>query len=350
MTALDNPATPPAGPGPGGPNPGPLLQLGTGFQASKVLLSAVELGVFGALGGGPRTAAELQEGLGLHPRSALDFLDALVALGMLEREGDRYANTPTTGAFLDPAAASYVGGFLEMANSRLYGFWDRLTEALRTGEPQNEAREGRDFFAELYTDDAALRDFLDGMAASMQFVAGPLAALVPWDRYASFVDVGGASGALATRLLGAHPHLTGTVFDLPPVGPHVRERAEAGGVGDRLGFVGGDFFADPLPAADVVVLGHVLHDWGLDHKKALVEAAHEALPAGGALVAYDAMVDDDRRHNVFSFLMSLNMLIETPGGFEYRAADLAAWCTEAGFSQVDVVDMPGPDTLVVATK
>jgi SAM-dependent methyltransferase len=237
-----------------------------------------------------------------------------------------------------------------MANSRLYPFWGRLTEALQTGLPQNEAREGRDFFGELYADPDALGEFLEGMAGSMQFVAGPLSMLIPWDRFASFVDVGGASGALAERMLQAHAHLSGTVFDLPPVEPYVAQRAEAGELAERLSFVGGDFFADPLPSADVLLMGHVLHDWDLDEKRALVRSAYAALDDGGVLAVYDAMVDDDRRANVFSLLLSLNMLIETPGGFEYRAADLCEWATEAGFSRTEVIDMPGPDTLVLAHK
>ena len=123
-----------------------ILQLGLGFWASKTLLSAVELGVFTELGHGPLSADDLIARLGLHRRSAYDFLDALVALGMLERGSGRYANTPATDLFLDRNKQAYVGGMLEMANARLYPFWAGLTDALKTGQPQNEVKRGGDFF------------------------------------------------------------------------------------------------------------------------------------------------------------------------------------------------------------
>src|SRR5262245_25732199 len=145
--------------------PDRILQLGLGFWGPKVLLSAVELGVFTELARGPADLAALTRRLGLHPRSARDFFDALVALGVLERKGDHYANTAETDFFLDRAKPSYVGGLLEMANARLYGFWGHLTEALRTGRQQNESRTdpGASPFQALYADPARLRSFLQGM-------------------------------------------------------------------------------------------------------------------------------------------------------------------------------------------
>jgi hypothetical protein len=126
--------------------PDSILQLGLAFWGSKTLLSAVELGVFTELAHRPLKAHILIERLRLHQRGARDFLDALVALGMLDRDGDIYRNTPATALFLDRNKPSYVGGLLEMANARLYPFWGNLTEALRTGEPQNELKRGENFF------------------------------------------------------------------------------------------------------------------------------------------------------------------------------------------------------------
>src|SRR5262249_59682382 len=103
------------------------------------------------------------------------------------------------------------------------------------------------------------------------------------------------------------------------------------GLGERLSFTAGDFFTDPLPPADVLVMGHILHDWNLDEKRLLLRKAYDALPKGGALIVYDAIIDDGRRSNTFGLLMSLNMLIETPGGFDYTGADCRAWMRQAGF-------------------
>ena len=327
------------------------MQLGLGFWASKTLLSAVELGVFTDLAAhGPCDGGTLRERLGLHERSARDFLDALVALGMLEREGGRYANTAATDLFLDAHKPTYMGGLLEMANARLYEFWGGLTEGLRTGEPQNEAKTGGDFFAALYADPARLRQFAHAMSAISFGAAQAMAERFPWERHSTVVDIGCAEGAVPTQIALRHEHITGGGFDLPVLGPIFEEHVAAFGLGDRLRFHGGDFFADPLPRADVLVMGHILHDWSLDEKKVLLRKAYDALPEGGALIVYEAIIDDERRQNAFGLLMSLNMLIETPAGFDFTAADCRGWMEEVGFVDVRAEPLAGPDSMVVATK
>ncbi len=337
------------------PNPAPLtpdriMQLGFGYMASKTLLSAVELGVFTELAKGPLAAESLQERLGLHPRSARDFFDALVALGMLERHNGEYSNSPETDQYLDRAKASYAGGLLEMFSRRLYGFWDALPEALRTGQLQNEAKAGGDFFAALYADPVALAGFARAMTGISLASAYAIARQFPWPKYQRFVDVGAAEGGLAVAIAQAHPHLTGIGFDLPPLRPIFEPYVRAAGLTERVQFQAGDFFTDPLPAADVLVMGHTLHDWGLEDKRTLLAKAYAALPAGGALVVYETIIDPDRRENVVGLLMSLNMLIETPAGFDYTGPDCAGWMTEAGFRETRVEHLAGPESMVVGIK
>ena len=330
--------------------PDAILQLGLAFWGSKTLLSAVELGVFSELGRGPLRADVLIEKVRLNRRAARDFLDALVALGMLKRDGDVYSNTPASGLFLDRDKPSYVGGLLEMANARLYPFWGSLTAALRTGEPQNELKHGESFFAKLYAEPEQLAGFLRSMTGLSTGAARAMAEKFPWREYQTFADLGTAQGALPAQVAIAHPHLEGIGFDLPPVGPHFEAYVSGQGLSHRLSFQGGDFFTDPLPTADVLVMGHVIHDWDLDQKRALIRKAYDALPAGGALIVYDAIIDDDRRQNAFGLLMSLNMLIETPGGADYTGAECAAWMREAGFRQTRVEHLLGPDSMVVGIK
>jgi hypothetical protein len=331
--------------------PDAIMQLGLGFWGSKTLLSAVELGVFSELANeGSLEGEALRERLGLHPRSATDFFDALVALGMLEREDGRYANTPATELFLDRAKPSYIGGILEMNNARLYGFWGSLTEGLRTGAPQSEVKEGENFFEVLYADPDRLAQFARAMSAISGGAAQMIAAKFPWRDHSSVIDVGCAEGAVPVQIALAHEHVTGGGFDLPAMGP-IFDRYVAGfGLAERLSFNAGDFFADPLPEADVLVMGHILHDWDLDEKRTLLRKAHDALPDGGALIVYDAIIDDERRSNAFGLLMSLNMLIETPGGFDYTSADCRAWMQEAGFRDSYVEPLVGPDSMVVGIK
>lgn len=331
-------------------SPAKIMQLGVGFWGSKALLSAIELGLFTVLARGPRDAETLRLQLGLHPRSARDFFDALVALGMLKRTGTRYANTPETALFLDRNKSTYVGGILEMANARLYRFWGSLTEGLRTGKAQNEAKTGEDFFGTLYADPRRLEGFLKAMTGLSIGTARVIAKKVPWRQYRTFVDVGCAQGGVAVEIASAHKHLTGMGMDLPVVQPIFEAYAKTRGVDSRLRFVPGDFFKEPLPQADVIIMGHILHDWNLDEKMMLLRKAHAALPPKGALIVHEALIDDARKRNAFGLLMSLNMLIETHGGFDFTGADCRKWMKEAGFSRSRVEPLSGPDSMVIGFR
>lgn len=332
-------------------NPEKILQTGLAFWPSKVLLSAIEMELFTELAHGPEKFNSLSGRLGLHPRSALDFLDTLVALGFLQRTGDQYANTPETDLFLDRKKPSYIGGMLEMANHRLYPFWGHLTEALRTGQPQNEIKSGGPgLFEALYADPARLKEFLSAMTGISHAANMAIARKFPWKDYGTFVDVGTAQGDLAAQIALANPHLRGHGFDLPEVAPIFEEYATAVGVADRLSFVPGDFFKDDLPRMDVITMGHILHDWDLPTKKMLVKKVYDAIPAGGAFIVYESIIDDDRKQNAFGLMMSLNMLIETPGGFDYTGADCQGWMKEAGFSSTRVEHLVGPDSMVIGIK
>src|SRR3954468_7606266 len=245
-------------------SPEKILQLGSAFWASKTLLSAIELGVFTRLAAeGPLDLPRLREALGVHERSARDFFDALVALGMLQRLPDGlYANTPETELYLDHNKPSYCGGMLEMMNARLYRFWGHLTEALQTGLPQNESRHGEpDLFGVLYQDPARLELFLSAMTGLSRPTARAIATAFPWHEHNSFADIGCAQGGLTAELARAHPHLTGYGYDLPAVRPVFERYIRQHELEGRVIFKSGDFFKDPLPKVDVLVMGHILHDW-----------------------------------------------------------------------------------------
>lgn len=333
------------------PNIDHIMQVGMGFWASKTLLSAVEMGLFTELAKHPENLSTLQGKVGLHPRSARDFLDALVALGFLKRKDGKYSNTPATNLFLDREKPSYIGGMLEMANHRLYPFWNHLTTALRTGAAQNESKGGgRAFFEVIYADPAQLRGFLRSMTGLSTQANRVIAKKFPFKNYRTVADLGTAQGDLLVQVALANPHIVGTGTDLVEVAPVFSEYVAANGLSSRVSFQPGSFFKDPLPKADVLMMGHILHDWNLDEKKFLIGKAFAALPRGGALIIYDSIIDDDRSQNVFGLLMSLNMLIDSHGGFDYTGTDCAGWLKAAGFGETRVEHLIGSDSMVVGIK
>ena len=336
-------------------DPSHIMQTSSAFWASKVLLTAVELKVFTVLAREPLTAEQLGATLGLHPRGTYDFFDALVALKFLERDGDgaqgRYSNTPETAAFLDQNSATYIGGLAEMLNARLFGFWNNLGVALKTGKPQNEIKDGgAGMFEALYADEARLGQFLDAMTGFQAANFAQLAEKFDFSKYKTVSDIGGAL-ALLSRVVGSrHPHLQLTSFDLPAVAPLARKHIEAAGMSGRITAASGDFFADDLPKADVVTMGNILHDWNLPKKKILIAKAYAALPPGGAFIAIENVIDDARRENAFGLLMSLNMLIEFGDAFDYTGADFRSWCSEAGFKRFETIALAGPTSASIAYK
>ena len=337
------------------PDVAPILQTAFGFWSSKVLLSAVELGLFTRLGNRRLVAAELGKELELHPRGTYDFFDALVALGFLAREGDgpqaKYHNNQMGLVYLDRSSPRYVGGILEMLNARLFRFWNDLPEGLRTGKPQNEVkRGGKSIFEELYAEQPKLEQFMGAMTGLSRINFEAFATKFDFKRYKTLCDVGGATGLLCMEVAKRHPHLACTSFDLPVVEPIAKKSIAAAGLSERIRTASGDFFKDPLPQADVITMGMILHDWNLERKMHLIRSAHQSLPSGGALVAIEALIDDRRRENAFGLLMSLNMLIEFGDAFDYTGADFEKWCREVGFRRFEVIPLAGPSSAAVAYK
>ena len=336
-------------------DPGPILQTAFAFWSSKVLLTAVEFGVFAKLGNRRITGVELGAELGLHPRGISDFFDALVAMNFLDREGDgpsaKYFNTPAGALYLDSSSPRYVGGWLVMLNDRLFKFWHDLPEALRTGRPQNEVKHSqKGMFEELYEELPRLEQFMGAMTGLSRINFEAFAAKFDFSKFRTLCDVGGATGLLCIEAAKKHPHLRCISFDLPPVEPIARKHIAAAGLSDRIGTVAGDFFNDPLPKADLITMGMILHDWNLEKKMHLIRAAYDALPPNGALVAIEALIDDARRENIFGLLMSLNMLIEFGDAFDYSGSDFRKWCGEVGFKRFDVIHLAGASSAAIAYK
>jgi precorrin-6B methylase 2 len=330
--------------------PDRILEIGHAFRASKALLTAVELGLFTALVDRPLDAEALGQRLGIHERGARDFLDALVALGWLDRHADgRYVNTSDTNVYLDRDKPTYIGGILERLNADQYGVWGSLTAAIRTGAPQT-GKSMVNNFAPLYADATSRDLYVRTMTARTQPVARALAARFPWANHGILIDIGTSQGCLPAEIALAHPHIRGGGFDLPQLAPLFESHVRKHGLSDRLRFHPGDFFKDPLPTADVMVIGRVLHNWDLATKTMLLKKAHDALPPNGTLIVYERLIDDERRVNADALLSSLQMLLASPGGFDFTGADCIGWMCETGFRDMRVEPLTADQSMVIGIK
>jgi precorrin-6B methylase 2 len=336
-------------------DPSRILQIGMGFWASKTLLTAVKMELFTHLATQSLNGNEIKHRLGLHSRGLYDFLDTLVALGFLQKNGNKetavYSNSPDTELYLDKCKLTYMGGILEMANNRLYPFWNFLEEGLKSGNPQNEIRAGgTSLFEDIYASKDKTREFVNAMGGVQtgNFIA--FAKAFDFSGYNTLCDIGGAGAQLSAHVAAHNPHMRCISFDLAPVAPIALENLSKMGLANKVEIQTGDFFNDPFPKADVITMGNILHDWGTNDKKKLISKAYDALPKGGALVVIENIIDNERRENAFGLMMSLNMLIETKEGYDFTVSDFDAWAKDAGFNETLVMSLVGPSSAAIAIK
>lgn len=339
-------------------DPSKIIQTGMGFWASKVLLAGIKFKLFTMLAGKTMKGSQIKETLQLQAsqRHVYDWLDALVSLGFLQREGlldsALYKNAPDANMFLDQNKLSYVGGILEMSNNRLYRHWADLEEGLLTGLPQNESKHSGNmqFFEELYKDQTKLHEFVDAMSGIQMNNFLVLAGEFNFSQYSSMADIGGADGLLSIQVCRRHPAIRCTTFDLPPVETLAKKKIAQFNLDERIKVISGDFMKEPLPNAEVITMGNILHGLNEEGKQALINKAYEALPAGGVLIAIENIIDNERRQNTFGMLMSLNMLIENGDAFDYSLLDFEKWTKEAGFRNTGVIPLSGPTSAAIAYK
>lgn len=337
-------------------DPSGIMQVGMGFWASKTLLTAVKAGVFTIIAESESLSGkEIQAKLGWHDRGVYDLLDTLVALKFLTKEGLKetavYSNTPETDFFLDKNKQAYIGGILEMANDRLYKFWADLDEAMVTGKAQNEIKHtGKSMFESVYAEPERLKLFVNGMTGISRGNFTAFAQKFDFSKYKTMCDMGGAVGLLSCLVAEHNPHMQCTSFDLPKVEPIAQEFIKENNMEGKVETMAGDFFNNEFPKADVITMGMILHDWNLEDKKKLIKKAYNALPEGGAFVAIENIIDDERQENAFGLMMSLNMLIEFGDAFDFTGADFDSWIKEAGFKSSEKIHLAGPCSAVIAYK
>ncbi len=334
-------------------SPVPLMQVATGFWASKTLAAAHELDLFSRLSGNAgATTREVAEGLGIHERPAEMLLTGCAALGLLERNGSGYANSPMAEEFLVRGKPYYFGGFVQMLDQRLYPGWGRLAEAIRTNRPTtwDPERQSSLFDGE---DPELLAVFWEAMHSLSTYTARALGRIVDLSGGRRLLDVGGGSAAFPIEWCRCWPDLTATVFELPKVTDIAAEKIQEAGLAEQIATVAGDFLADDaLPGGhDTVLLSMILHDWAEDRCRVILEKCWQALPSSGELIISELLVNDDRTGPPAAALMSLNMLVETEGR-NYTAAEYTAWLADLGAQDTRVVwfEAAGANGAVIGRK
>lgn len=333
------------------PSSVPLMELSTGFWAFKTLAAAHELGLFDRLAGGrSTTAAELTQALRIDPRPADMLLTGCAALGLLTKSSGRYRNAPISEAYLVSGKPQYFGGWIEMADKRLYAGWAKLAEALRTNRPTTW---NPDVQASLFDgeDPKMLALFWEAMHSLSTMTARALGTSYDFSRYRSLLDIGGGSGAFDIELCKQYGDLDATVFDLPHVAQIASDNAARAGLSGRIKTIGGDFFGALPEGHDLQLFSMILHDWDEGKNRALLRRSYDTLAPGGAVVISELLVNDDKTGPAPAALMSLNMLIETEGR-NYTPAEYAAWLEEAGFRNIQTVwfDAPGANGAIIGHK
>ena len=331
-------------------SPEGIIDLANGFRGAKALMSAVELGVFSAVAAGPLGLEALRTAIGIDTRGARDFLDSLVALGLLARDAaGRYSNTPAADQFLVKGSETYIGAWFDHFRTHEYPHWQDLTKALQTGKAQFGGSSA-DLYAVLYGQEEGVEAFARAMSGATVLVARQVAAIFPWRHYKTLIDIGTAEGCLPVQIALNHPHIVGGGFDLPSLQGPFERYVRGHRLSGRLQFHAGDFLSDRLPSADVLLFGRVLHNWDLPTKRVLLAKAHEAVAPGGAIIVYEQFVDDDRQSSAAGLLASLNMLVMTSGGFEISEAECKRLMKQARFDSLQSHTLGGDQRMVIGFK
>ncbi len=333
------------------PNPAVVLDLLEAFRRSKVMFAAVSLGVFDALAAGPLSLDALAQRIGASHDGLERLLDACVGLGLLARQGTNYANTPAADVYLTSASPRRLTGYIGYSNDVMWKLWANLEDAVREGTHRWQQTFGWDgpIFSHFFRTEAAKREFLMGMHGFGVISSPQVVAAFDLARYRRLVDLGGATGHLVIAACERYPQLEGVVFDLADALPLAEEIVSASPVAGRITLTGGDFFTDPLPEGDIYALGRILHDWSEEKILKLLTRIYERLPAGGAVLIAEKLLDDDKSGPRWAQMQSLNMLTCTEGK-ERTLAEYRALATQVGFGEVQGRRTGSPLDAVLATK
>lgn len=318
------------------PDPTPVLDLIEAFRHSKTMFTAVSLGVFDRLHEGPATAAAMAAAMPVDAGALERLLDGCAVLGLVRKSEGVYANEPVAEAYLRAGSPHSMHGYIRYSDEALYPMWGHLADAIREGGNRWEQTFGPKggIFNHFFRSDAAMRDFLLGMHGFGMQTSPKVVAAFDLSRFRTLADLGGATGHLAIAACERYAQLRAIVFDLPRVCELAREQVAASPARDRIRVIPGDFFTDELPDADLYYVGRILHDWGEDRITGLLRRIYSRLPAGGAVLIGEKLLNEDGVGPLAANMQSINMLICTEGR-ERTLSDYRRLLEAAGFREVE---------------
>jgi SAM-dependent methyltransferase len=323
---------------PAGVGPDRIFEIATGFMATKLLFAASELGVFEALAVGPASLDDLAARAGLSRRSARICADAMVALGLLERDGDLYRNGQTAATFLSGSGPADMRPFLRFWDQISYPAWEGLAGTLRSGP-----RPPLEF------DEATQKVFSAGVAAIQAGPAQALAATYDFAAHQRLLDVGGGDGTWSAQVARLHGHMRATILDLPAVATIARQRLAAEGLTERVDAVGADVLVDPFPRGhDVILVANLVHYWAPETNRELLQRLRTAVDAGARLLLVDFWTDPTHTQPLMAALMAGEFAVIAGAGDVYSVDEARQWLEPAAWRFVDHVALVGPMSLIVA--
>lgn len=333
------------------PDPSSVIEIIDAFRRSKIVFTAVSLGVFDRLLSGPADARALAELLSCNQDALERLLDACAGLGFLRKEAGVYTNQPAAEAYLSRSSPTTLAGYILYSDRALYALWGKLEDAVREGANRWKQVFGAEgsVFENLFCTPEARRDFLMGMNGFGLLSSPRVAAAFDLNRFHHLVDLGGATGHLAIEACNRYAALRAAVFDLPGVIEVAREYIERAGLAGRIELMAGDFFEDPLPEADLFSLGRILHDWSEEKIRKLLRKIYDRLPGGGALLISERLLSEDKTGPLPALTQSLNMLVCVEGK-ERALSEYEILLHEAGFLDIHAQKTGAPLDAILAVK
>lgn len=333
------------------PDPSPVIDLINAFRRSKIMFTAVSLGIFDRLSNAPADARTLALELACSQDALERLLDACAGLGFLRKEAGVYANQAVAEVYLSRSSASTLAGYILYSDCALYPLWGELENAVREGTHRWEQTFGAkgQIFEHFFKSDEAKRDFLMGMNGFGLLSSPRVVAAFDLSRFHRLVDLGGATGHLPIEACKRYANLRAAVFDLPGVIEVTREYVERAGFSNRIELIPGDFFEDALPEADLFSLGRILHDWSEEKIHKLLKKIYDRIPSGGALLIAERLLSEDKTGPLPALTQSLNMLVCTEGK-ERTLSEYEALLHEVGFIDVHAQKTGAPLDAMLAVK